>query len=81
VLVLDECDDAHLCFTLGALKGIHFIDSLYARAPTALTELTAIVVLWLFRGRGGELGAFASAPTGVASVISSDRFIGFRDVN
>ncbi len=40
---MDEGADSHLCFTLGALKGIHFIDSLYARAPTALTELTAIV--------------------------------------
>ena len=37
--VLDEGDTTHLCFALGALKRIHFIYSLYARGPTAPTEL------------------------------------------
>ena len=37
--VRDKGDDAHLCVAFGALKGIYFVDSLYARGPTALTEL------------------------------------------
>ena len=69
---MDECDDAHLCFALGALKGIHLVDSLDARGPTALAELTAIVTFLFFRGRRSELGAFASASTGVATVVSGD---------
>jgi hypothetical protein len=76
--ILDKGDDPHLSFTFGALKGIHFIDSLYARGPIALTELTAIVALWFFRGRRGELSAFASAPTGIPSVISGYGFVGLR---
>jgi hypothetical protein len=32
-----------------------------------------------FRGRGSELGAFASAPTGIPSVVSRDAFVGFAD--
>jgi hypothetical protein len=35
VLILDQGDNPHLGFTFGALKGIHFIDSLYTRGPTA----------------------------------------------
>ena len=75
---MDEGDNAHLCLTLGALKGIHFIDSLYARAPTALTELTAIVALWFFRGRRRELSAFPPSPAGVATVVSRDALVGLR---
>ena len=75
MLVLDEGYNAHLRFTFGALKWIHFIDSLYARAPTALTELTAIVALWFFRGRRGELSAFTSSPTGVATVVYPEKFL------
>jgi len=76
--ILDKGDDPHLSFALGALKGIHFIDSLYARAPTALTELTAIVALWFFRGRRGELSAFTSTPAGIPSVISGYGFVCLR---
>ena len=75
---MDEGDNAHLCFALGALQGIYFVDTLYARGPIALTELTAIVALWFFRGRRGELSAFASAPTGIPSVISGYGFVGLR---
>ena len=90
---MDEGDNAHLRFTFGALKWIHFIDSLYARGPIALTELTAIVALWFFRGRRGELSAFTPSPTGVATVVSGteksgrnlledflDTYLVFRDL-
>ena len=70
--VLDKGDDAHLCVAFGALKGIYFVDSLYARGPTALTEISSIVTLGFFDWRRGELRAFTSAPAGVATVVSGD---------
>jgi hypothetical protein len=36
VLVLDECDDAHLRFAFGALQGVYLVDSLYARGWNSL---------------------------------------------
>ena len=72
---MDEGDNTHLCFALGALKGIYLVDSLDARGPTALTELSSIVTLRFFDWRRGELRAFTSAPTGVATVVSCDAFI------
>jgi hypothetical protein len=38
--VLDEGDDAYLCSTFWALKGIYLVDSLDARGPTTPTELS-----------------------------------------
>jgi hypothetical protein len=43
MLVLDKGDDPHLSFALGALKGIYFVDSLYARGPTTPTELSPVI--------------------------------------
>jgi hypothetical protein len=77
---LNEGDDAHLSFARGALQGVYFVDSLYARGPTTLTELSSIVTLSFFRWRRGELGAFAPSPTGVATVVSCDALVGFRDM-
>ena len=70
--VLNEGDDAHLSLTLGALERIYLIDALYARGPTAPTELSHVIALVFFGRRRGELSAFAPAPTGVASVVSGD---------
>ena len=72
MLVLDKGDDPHLSFALGALKGIYFVDSLYARGPTAPSELPSIVTLGFFSWGRGELRAFASSPTGVATVVPCD---------
>jgi hypothetical protein len=63
VFVLDEGDDSHLCFALGALKGVDLLDALDARGPTAFTELLPIVALWFFRRRRGKFGSFTAAPT------------------
>jgi hypothetical protein len=60
---LDEGDNTHLRFTFGALEGIHFVDSVYARGPTTPAELPSIVTLRFFSLKRSELGAFASAPT------------------
>lgn len=68
--MLDEDDDAHLCFALGALQGVYLIDSLDARGPTAFTEILWIVTLWFFGGRRGELSSLAPSPAGVATVVS-----------
>ena len=76
--VLDEGDDAHLCFALGAPEGVHLVDSFYARGPTAPSELPSIVTLRFFDWRRGELSAFASSPAGVSSVVSCDAFVGLR---
>jgi hypothetical protein len=70
-LVLNEGDDPHLRFALGAFKGVDLINTLYARGPTTLTELVPIVVLLFFSRKRGELGSFTSAPTGVPSIVSS----------
>ena len=78
---MDKGDDAHLRFALGALERIHFIDSLYARGPSTLTELFSIVTLRFFGRRRGELSAFSPSPTGVSTVVSCDAFIGLRDMN
>jgi hypothetical protein len=72
VLVSDERDDAHLCFALGALERVDLIDSLYARGPTTPTELSPVIALLLVVFGRGELSAFASSPTGVATVVSGD---------
>jgi hypothetical protein len=61
-------------------EGVYFIDALYARDPTAPTELdstelaevSSIVILRFFGWRRGELSAFAPSPTGVATVVSGD---------
>ena len=74
VRVLDECDDAHLCFARGALKRIYLIDALYARGPTTSSELSPVIALVFFGRRRGELSAFASSPTGIAPVVSCDAF-------
>jgi hypothetical protein len=62
------------------LKRVDLIDALDARGPTTLAELAAIVALWFFSGRRGEFSAFASAPTGVSSIVSSYRLVGFRNM-
>ena len=80
VRVLDEGDDAHLCFARGALKGIHLIDSLDARGPTALTELAPVVTLGFFHWRVSGLSALASSPAGIPSVVSGDGFVGLRNM-
>jgi hypothetical protein len=72
MLVLDKGDDPHLSFALGALKGIYFVDSLYARGPSASLEISPIVALSFFRWRRGELSAFTPSPTGVSSVVPCD---------
>ena len=77
---MDEGDDAHLSFARGALEGIYLVDSLYARGPTTLAELSSIVTLSFFSWRRSELSAFASAPTGIPTVVSCDALVGFRDV-
>ena len=69
----------HLCLTLEALQGVYFVDSLDARGPTT-TELSLIVTLSFFSWRREELGAFTSASAGVASVVSCDALVGFRDM-
>ena len=45
---MNEGDDPHLSFALGALEWIDFIDAFYARGPNALTELLPIVALLFF---------------------------------
>ena len=77
---MDEGDDAHLCFALGALKRVDLIDALYARGPTTPTELSSIVTFGFFSLRRSELGAFTSASAGVATVVSCDSLVGFRDM-
>ena len=81
VFVLDEGDNPHLRVTFGTLERIHFIDSLYASGPSTSTKLSSIVTLRFFGRRRGELGAFAPSPTGVASVVSCDALVGFRDMH
>jgi hypothetical protein len=65
---------------IGALQRVDFVDSLYARSPSAPPELTPIVVLLFFRWRRGELSSLTSTPTRVPSVISGDGFVGLRYV-
>jgi hypothetical protein len=72
MLVLDKGDDPHLSFALGALKGIYFVDSLYARGPTTPTELSPVIALLLVVFGRGELSAFTPSPTGVATVVPCD---------
>jgi len=60
----------HLFFALGALQGVYLINALYARGPSTLTELSPVIALVFFGRRRGELGAFASASAGVATVVS-----------
>ena len=88
--VLDEGDDSHLRFTLAfdpssgrgwALEGIHLVDSLHARGPSTPTEVTPVIAFWFFGGERRELRAFASAPTGVSSIVPGQRLVGFRNVN
>ena len=69
---MDEGDNPHLFFARGALQGIYLVDSLDARGPSTFTELSSIVTLRFFGRRRGELSAFASASTGVATVVSGD---------
>ena len=78
---MNEGDDAHLCFTLGALKRVDLIDALDARGPTAFTELTPIVALLFLSRRRREFSAFASAPAGVSSIVSGYRLVGFRNMH
>ena len=47
VLILNEGDNPHLRLTLGALKWIYLASAFNAGDPSTLTELTAIVSLWL----------------------------------
>ena len=75
---MHEGDDAHLRFAFGTLERVNFIDALYARAPTTPTELSAVIALWLFSGRRGELSAFSPSPTGVATVVSCDALVCLR---
>lgn len=67
---MDEGDNAHPYFALGALQRIYLIDALYAHGPTTFTELPWIVTLLFLGGRRGELSAFAPSPAGVATVVS-----------
>jgi hypothetical protein len=66
---LDEGDDTHLCFALGALKRVNLLDAIDARGPRAFLELPPIVALWFLRWRTGEINAFAPSPTGGATVV------------
>jgi hypothetical protein len=52
-----------------------------ARGPTTSPKLLPIVALVLFRWSRGEqlLSALASTPTGVSSIVSSYRLIGFQE--
>jgi hypothetical protein len=90
VLILNEGDDPHLCFTLGTLKRIHLVDSLYAGGPTTLTkldstdfgeltEVTTIVAL-LFLGWRSDFSAFTPSPTRVPTVVSCNALIGLRNM-
>ena len=63
-----------------ALKRINLIDALDARCPTTFTELTVIVTLLFLSWRRGEFSAFTSALTGVPSIISGERLVGFRNM-
>ncbi len=75
---MNEGDDPHLQLTVRAPQGVDLVDTLYARGPTTFAELVPIVTLWFFSGRSrGELGAFTSAPTGIPSIVSGQRFVGF----
>jgi hypothetical protein len=58
---VNEGDDPHLRFALGALQGVDLVDTLYARDPTTFAELLPIVTLWFFSRRRGDLSAFTSA--------------------
>ena len=80
VFVLNEGYDPHLCFTLGALQRVDFVNALYARGPTTLAELSSIITLSFFSWRRSEFSAFAPSPTGVSSVVSCDALVGFRDM-
>ena len=75
---MNEGDDAHLCFTLGALKWVDLIYALDARGPTTFAGLLPIVGLVFFRSRRGELGSFTPSPTGVPSIVSGYRLIGLH---
>ena len=76
---MNEGDDAHLRFALGALKRVDLIYALDARGPTTLTELTTIVAL-LFLGWRSNFSAFTPSPTGVPSIVSGYRLIGLRNM-
>lgn len=58
VCVLDEGDDAHLSFILGALERVDLIDALYARGPTTLTKLLPVITFVLLGWRKTEVSAF-----------------------
>ena len=51
-----------------------------ARGPTTSTELSTIVALCFVFRRSGKLGALTSSPTGVSSIVSGYRLIGFWNV-
>ena len=87
---MDERDDTHLCFTLGALQRIHLVNSLYARGPTTLTELDSTdfaelaelttTVSLLFLGWRSNFSAFTPSPTRVPTVVSCNALIGLRNM-
>ena len=48
VFILNEGDDPHLSFALGALERIDFVYAFYARGPNAPSKLLPIVALLFF---------------------------------
>jgi len=80
VLVLDEGDDAHLCFTFGTLQGVYFIYSFYARGPTTSSEVSTIIAFCFTFRWSGELSALPSTPTGVSAVVPGYGLVGLRYV-
>ena len=76
---MDEGDDTHLPFTLGALKRVDLIDALDAFGPTTFLKLLAIVALLFFRKRSrGELSTLTSTPTKESTCVEDTR--GPRDL-
>jgi hypothetical protein len=63
VFILNEGDDPHLSFALGALERIDFVYAFYARGPSAPSKLLPIVILLFLRWRRGELSPLAATPT------------------
>ena len=91
---MDEGDNTHLSFALGALppplklrwtsKRIGFAcppkpcAKEDAGGQTTPTELSPVIALLLVVFGRGELSAFTPSPTGVASVVSRDALVGLR---
>jgi hypothetical protein len=67
--VLCTCLRAELSRTLG--RALAEVDS------TELVEVSSIITLGFFSWRRQELSAFASAPTGIASIVPGQRLVVF----